>query len=59
MKTLLELQHFFVDSSDIRVIKISEDGKYLSVGLENGKIKLFEILGYDYNKFESSYNKKI
>ena len=58
LKTLLELQHFFVDSSDIRVIKISEDGKYLSVGLENGKIKLFEILGYDYNKFESSYNKK-
>ena len=39
-----------MESSDIRVIKISEDGKYLSVGLENGKIKLYEILGYDYNK---------
>ena len=58
LKTLLELQNFFVESSDIRVIKISEDGKYLSVGLENGKIKLYEILGYDYNKYESSYNKK-
>ena len=57
LKTLLELQHFYVDSSDIRVIKISEDGKYLSVGLKNGKIKLFEIIGYDYSKFGISYNK--
>ena len=58
LKTLLELQHFFVDSSDIRVIKISEDGKFIAVGLQNGKIKLYEILGYDYNKYEASYNKK-
>ena len=58
LKTLLELQHFYVDSSDIRVIKISENGKFLAVGLENGKIKIFEILGYDYTKYELVYNKK-
>ena len=57
LKTLLELQHFYVDSSDIRVIKISENGKFLAVGLENGKIKIFEILGYDYTKYELIYNK--
>ena len=58
LKTLLELQHFFIDDIAIRVIKISEDGKYLSAGMSNGKIKLFEIIGYDYNKFEVTYNKE-
>ena len=58
LKTLLELQHFFVDNSTIRVIKLSEDGKYLSIGLKNGKIKLYEIIGFDYNKFLLSYNKE-
>jgi WD40 repeat protein len=58
LKTLLELQHFYVDNSTIRVIKVSEDGKYLSVGLQNGKIKLYEIIGFDYNKFLLSYNKE-
>ena len=58
LKTLLELQHFFVDNSTIRVIKLSEDGKFLSIGLKNGKIKLYEIIGFDYNKFLLSYNKE-
>ena len=58
LKTLLELQHFYVDNSNIRVIKLSEDGKFLSVGLKNGKIKLYEIIGFDYTKFLVSYNKK-
>ena len=58
LKTLLELQHFFVDNSTIRIIKLSEDGKYLSIGLKNGKIKLYEIIGFDYNKFLLSYNKE-
>ena len=60
LKTLLELQHFFIDDigSAIRVIKISGDGKYLSVGMKCGKIILFEIIGYDYKKFEASYDKK-
>ena len=58
LKILLELQHFYVDNSTIRVLKISEDGKYLSVGLQNGKIKLYEIIGFDYTKFLVSYNKK-
>ena len=58
LKILLELQHFYVDNSTIRVIKVSEDGKYLSVGLQNGKIKLYEIIGFDYTKFLVSYNKK-
>ena len=58
LKTLLELQHFFIDDSSIRVLKISEDGQYLSAGMSSGKIKLFEIIGFDYNKFELSYDKK-
>ena len=58
LKTLLELQHFFIEDTAIHVIKISEDGKYLSAGMSNGKIKLFEIIGFDYNKFEISYNKE-
>ena len=58
LKILLELQNFYVDNSTIRVLKISEDGKYLSVGLQNGKIKLYEIIGFDYTKFLVSYNKK-
>ena len=58
LKTLLELQHFFIDDSAIRVIKISEDGKYLSAGMQNGSIKLFDIIGYDYTKFKETYNKK-
>ena len=58
LKILLELQHFYVDNSTIRVLKVSEDGKYLSVGLQNGKIKLYEIIGFDYTKFLVSYNKK-
>ena len=60
LKTLLELQHFFIDEigSAIRVIKISEDGKYLSAGMQCGKIILFEIIGYDFTKFEASYNAK-
>ena len=58
LKTLLELQHFFIDDSEIRVIKISEDGQYLSAGMRSGKIKLFEIIGYDYNKFELLYDKQ-
>jgi len=60
LKTLLELQHFFIDDngSSIRVIKISEDGKYLSAGMQCGKIILFDIIGYDYTKFEASYDKK-
>ena len=58
LKTLLELQHFYVDNSTIRVIKLSEDGKYLSIGLKNGKIKLYEIIGFDYTKFLLAYNKE-
>ena len=58
LKTLLELQNFYIDDSDIRGLKRSEDGQYLATGMSSGKIKLFEIIGYDYNKFENSYDKK-
>ena len=58
LKTLLELQHFFIDDIAISVMKISDDGQYLSVGMVSGKIKLFEIIGYDYNKFELTYDKE-
>mgnify|MGYP002625486751 FL=1 len=58
LKTLMELQHFYIDDTAIRVIKISGDGKYLSAGVQCGKIILFEIIGYDYTKFEASYDRK-
>ena len=58
LKTLLELQHFYIDDSEIRVIKISEDGRFLSAGMRSGMIKLFDIIGYDYNKFELSYDRQ-
>ena len=58
LKTLLELQHFYIDDSEIRVIKISEDGQFLSAGMRSGMIKLFDIIGYDYNKFELTYDKQ-
>ena len=58
LKTVLELQNFYIDGAAIHVIKISEDGKYLSAGMSSGKIKLFEIIGFDYNNFEKFYDKE-
>ena len=57
-KILIELQNFYLDNCPVRVIKISRDGKYLAGGSKSGKIKVYEIIGYNYSKFKTSYKKK-
>ena len=57
-KTLIELQNFYIDESSVWVIKISPDGKYLAGGCKSGKIKIYEVLGYNYSGFKSNYNKR-
>ena len=57
IKTLFELQNFYIENCIIRVIKLSPDGHYLSAGCENGKIKVYEIMGYYYSNFNLNYNK--
>ena len=58
IKTLLELQIFNFDNSPIWVMKISKHGKYLAAGNKLGKIRIYEIMGYDYDKYQNEYNKK-
>ena len=58
IKTLIELQNFYIDDSSVWVIKISHDGKYLAGGCKSGKIKIYEVIGYNYSKFKTHYNKK-
>lgn len=57
IKTLFELQNFYIENCIIRVIKISPDGHYLSAGCENGKIKIYEIMGYNYSHYKLNYDK--
>ena len=57
-KVLIELQNFYLNNYPVRVIKISHDGKYLAGGSKNGIIKIYEIIGYNYSKFKTSYKKK-
>ena len=56
--TLIELQIFNFGDSPIWVMKISHHGKYLAAGNKAGKIRIYELMGYDYNKYELSYNNK-
>ena len=56
--TLIELQNFYIDDSSVWVVKISEDGKYLAGGCKSGKIKIYEVIGYNYSKFKTNYEKK-
>ena len=39
-------------------MKISENGKYLAAGNKMGKIRIYEIMGYDYPNYENIYNNK-
>ena len=57
IKTLYELQDFVSEDSAITVIKIDEEGKYLTLGFKNGIIKLYEIINYFYEKYKLIYNK--
>ena len=58
IKTLIELQNFYIENCVIRVIKISPDGHYLAAGCENGKIKIYEIMGYNYLHYKLKYDKE-
>jgi len=58
IKTLLEVQNFFIEDSSIWVMKLSNNYEYLATGCKNGSIKIFTILGYDSEEFELIYNKK-
>ena len=58
IKTLLEVQNFFIEDSSIWVMKLSNNFEYLATGSKNGSIKIFTILGYDSEEFELIYNKK-
>jgi WD40 repeat protein len=57
IKKLYELQDFIAEDSSPTVIKIDEEGEYLSIGFKNGVIKIYEILNYNYHKYKMFYNK--
>ena len=58
IKTLLEVQNFFIEDSAIWVIKVSHNYEYLATGSKNGSIKIFALLGYNNEEIELIYNKK-
>ena len=58
IKTLIEIQNFFIEDSAIWVMKISHNYEYLATGSKNGFIKIFSILGYNSEDIEFIYNKE-
>ena len=54
-KTLIELQNFYIDNTSVWIIKLSPDGKYLAGGCKSGKIKIHEIIDYNYSGFKTVY----
>ena len=57
LKTLIEIQIFNFDNCPIWCLKINKNGQYLAAGNKIGKIRIYEIKGYDY-KYEKTYNRK-
>ena len=57
LKTLIEIQNFFIEDSAIWVMKMSHNFEYLATGSKNGSIKIFSFLGYDPEENELFYNK--
>ena len=57
IKTLLELQNFYIDSSEVWLIKISPDGRFLAGGCKKGKIIIYEVMGYNFSHYKIHYNK--
>ena len=55
IKTLYELQNFEADNSAITSININEEGNFLGIGFKSGKIKIYEIMNYLYQKYKSNY----
>ena len=54
IKTLYELQNFEADNSAITAININEEGNYLGIGFKSGKVKIYEIMNYLYQKYKSN-----
>ena len=55
IKTLYELQNFEADNSAITSININEEGNFIGIGFKSGKIKIYEIMNYLYQKYKSNY----
>ena len=55
IKTLYELQNFEADNSAITAININEEENYLGIGFKTGKIKIYEIMNYLYQKYKLNY----
>ena len=58
LKTLIELQIFNFGDCPIWCMKLSKNGKYIAAGNKIGKIRIYEIMGYEYEKYEKEYNSK-
>ena len=60
IKTLIEIQNFYIDekSTAIWVFKISKDFKYIAFGFKDGLIKIYSIMGNNFDEYENIYNKK-
>ena len=57
IKTLIEVQNFFIEDTSIWVMKLSHNYEYLATGSKNGSIKIFNLLGYNSEEIELIYNK--
>ena len=55
IKTLYELQNFEADDSAITALNINQNGYLLGVGFQTGKIKIYEIMNYLYQKYKLNY----
>ena len=55
IKTLYELQNFEADDSSITALNINQNGNLLGVGFQTGKIKIYEIMNYLYQKYKLNY----
>lgn len=61
LKILFEIQNFSIDNSSespILTVEFDKDCKLLAVGTKSGVVIIFEIVGYDYDKFQLTYTKK-
>ena len=56
-KTLIELQNFYIDNSSVWVIKLSPNGQFLAGGCKSGKIKICQVIGYNYPGFKTYYDR--
>ena len=56
-KTLIELQNFYIDNSSVWVIKLSPNGQFLAGGCKSGKIKIYQVIGYNYPGFKTYYDR--